>query len=242
MTSQDERPEVTVEVDLPSCSLTRDDILELIRRIERSADWGEHTYRSIEVCGRDYTLSATKASQLTELDWPSSLTDVSVYVSESNLGERRRVSFSASESSAEMIISHRDAVWVQGVAAQFEGFFAQRRNPHRVVRNYGVGLALGVLTYVLVFGAVALGLFAADRDIFEESRAARLAAVMPPVIFWPVAAAAPMLMLWLFPYVEFEPQRSTRKTMRRLIVGGGSTLLVAVVADFAGAGLWLLLQ
>jgi hypothetical protein len=239
MKRNDKRPEVKLTVDLPSCTLGREDILTLVRRVEDCADWSDHAHMSFELHSVGFSIDASGASQLEDLDWPSPVKRVTAYAHD-YADKPRHLFVQLNENSATMTVSAKDAVWARGITATLRDFFATRRNSHSTLRHALTIVAIGLLTWALVVGAVALGLYAAG-DFWEGDRAL-IRFLAPSSIFasWPIVSAWPTID-WLFPHVEFQPLTPPRRFARRLLLGGTGTFLLAVASEFVVAGFLRLL-
>jgi hypothetical protein len=132
----------TVSFPVPSCTLSRADLVELARPLQDIARAEGFRRPKFAVEGRDRTLTCRSLKALEQASWPSDIRkvrfhgdgqggrDITLWASADPLGLQK------------VEISGQDALWVQGVAQYYRDALKDRRNWHWLAGNFAVVMLL----------------------------------------------------------------------------------------------------
>ena len=229
-----------IELALPSCTLMRKDLVEIARRM-CGAITSDRCKASFQIKGHDFSLSTKSAENLDALDWPERIDSIS-FNAESWGEDRRSISFRISHwlfLNGTMSISGVDAIWVRGTVADFHAFFRRHRNYHSLLNNFFARTAIGFLAWAVIFVAVALAVYANDRDAFSAASAEDFAPAAILLLWF--LGVSNWLMAAILPTIEHEGSIGpVARVLRRLLPAALGALVLNLLSDFIFAGILFL--
>jgi len=230
-----------VQVKVPSCRLSDDDLVALAKLMEKQIHNSEWAQTSFDVEGRDFKIEAKASEALRRLEWPEAIKSVYfMRLSGDHKIKLHMARFVGWYTNLE--VSGPDPTWVRGVAAQMDSFLKKRKTSHRMITSPWVVAPAAALFWFTVCGTLALAISAAGGDLSERGSLARDSWIFASLGLASVTFfAASMVPGYLFPHIEIEVKGEIplHRKLRAWAFGIFGLLVLGVVSSLIASGIVL---